>query len=55
MYSNVIEELQNLYEYTPATDRHVRARIQSGLKKSKREWAKNQLNMRCSRNTRPEK
>jgi hypothetical protein len=39
-YSNIIEEFQKLYEQTPASDRFMRARIQSGMKQSKRELAK---------------
>jgi hypothetical protein len=42
VYSRVIEELQKLYEQTPITQRYARARIQSGLNKSKRELAKTQ-------------
>jgi hypothetical protein len=41
-YNNLIAEFQKLYEQTPTTQRYVRARIQSGLKKSKRELAKTQ-------------
>jgi hypothetical protein len=39
-YNSIIEEFQKLYEQTSAADRYVRARIISGLKKSKRELAK---------------
>jgi hypothetical protein len=38
----IIKEFQKLYEQTPATQRYARARIISGLKKSKRELAKTQ-------------
>ena len=38
----IIKELQKLYEKAPATQRYARARIISGLKKSKRELAKTQ-------------
>ena len=41
-YNMVIKEFQKLYEQTPATDRYARARIASGLKKSKRDLAKTQ-------------
>jgi hypothetical protein len=34
--------IQKLYEQTPMTDRYARARILSGLKKSKSELAKTQ-------------
>jgi len=46
-YNSIIEEFQKLYEQTPTTQRYARARIQSGLKKSK-------MNMRCLRNTKLE-
>jgi hypothetical protein len=36
-YNSIIEEFEKLYEQTAATDRTARARILSGLKKSKRE------------------
>jgi hypothetical protein len=39
-YSNIIAEFQKLYEQTPATQRYARARIQSGMRKSKRDLAK---------------
>ena len=39
-YNMIIKEFEKLYEQTPATDRYVRARIQSGMKKSKRDLAK---------------
>jgi hypothetical protein len=42
VYSSIIEEFQKLYDKTPVTDRFIRARIQSGIKKSKRELAKTQ-------------
>ena len=35
-YNFLIEEFQKLYEQTPASDRFIRARILSGMKKSKR-------------------
>jgi hypothetical protein len=41
-YSSLIAEFQKLYEQTPASDRFARARIQSGMKKSKRHLAKTQ-------------
>jgi ElaB/YqjD/DUF883 family membrane-anchored ribosome-binding protein len=41
-YNSIIEELEKLYEQTPVTQRYTRARIQSGLKKLKRELAKTQ-------------
>ena len=42
VYSSVIEELQKLYEQTPVTNHTARARIQSGMKQTKRELAKTQ-------------
>ena len=39
-YNSIIEEFQKLYEKTPVTDRFVRARILTGMKKSKRDLAK---------------
>ena len=50
-YNSIIAELQRLYDQTPASDRFIPARIQSGMKKSKRDLAKTQLNIRYSRNT----
>jgi hypothetical protein len=41
-YSSLIAEFQKLYENTPAADRFIRARILSGIKKSKRDLAKTQ-------------
>ena len=41
-YSSVIEEFQKLYDKIPAIDRYARARIISGMKRSKRELAKTQ-------------
>jgi hypothetical protein len=41
-YNSIIEGFEKLYEQTAATDRTARARILSGLKKSKRELAKTQ-------------
>jgi len=38
-YNNIIEDLK-LYEQTPVTQRHTRARILSGRKQSERELAK---------------
>ena len=35
-YKMVIKEFEKLYEQTPVTDRYVRARIISGLNKSRR-------------------
>ena len=38
-YNNlIIEEFQKLYDKTPATDRFARARILSGMKKSKTDF-----------------
>jgi hypothetical protein len=45
VYSSIIEEFQKLYDKydkTPVTDRFTRTRIQSGIKKSKRDLAKTQ-------------
>jgi|SRR6476661_3844213 len=42
VYSSVVEDLQKLYDQIPATQRYARARILSGMKKSKRELAKTQ-------------
>ena len=39
-YNNIIEEFQKLYDQTPVLDRFMRARIQSGMRKSKRDLAK---------------
>jgi hypothetical protein len=39
---NSIIEFQKLYEQTPATQQYARARILSGIRKSKRELAKTQ-------------
>jgi hypothetical protein len=39
-YNSIIEEFQKSYEQTPVTQRYARARIQSGMKQSKRELAK---------------
>ena len=36
----IIKEFQKLYDKTPATHCFARARIQSGMKKSKRDLAK---------------
>jgi hypothetical protein len=41
-YNSIIEELQRQYEQTPVTQRHIRARIISGIKQSERELAKTQ-------------
>jgi hypothetical protein len=38
----IIKEFQKLYDQTPATHRFARARILSGMKKSKRDLAKTQ-------------
>jgi hypothetical protein len=38
--NSIIEEFVKLYEQTPVTQRYARARILSGLKKSKREMTK---------------
>ena len=37
-YNNLIEEFQRLYEKTPTTNHLMRARILSGMKKSKRDF-----------------
>jgi hypothetical protein len=34
-YNSIIKEFEKLCEQTPTTDRYARARIQSGMKKSK--------------------
>ena len=39
-YSSLIAEFQKLYENIPASDCFIRARIQSGMRKSKRDLAK---------------
>ena len=39
-YNNIIEEFQKLYDQTPVLDRFMRARIQSGMRKSKRDLEK---------------
>src|SRR5918912_467498 len=41
-YISLIAEFQKLYEQTPTTNHFMRARIQSGMKKSKRDLAKTQ-------------
>jgi hypothetical protein len=41
-YNSIIKEFEKLYEQTPTTDRYACARIQSGLKKSRKELAKTQ-------------
>jgi hypothetical protein len=41
-YNMIIKEFEKLYEQTPATDRYVRARIISGLKKSEKDLARTQ-------------
>ena len=41
--NSIIEEFQKMYEQTPAADRIACARILSGMKKSKRELAKTQV------------
>ena len=41
-YNNLIEEFRKLYDNTPTTNHFMRARILSGLKKSKRDLAKTQ-------------
>ncbi|MFL6343153.1 MAG: hypothetical protein ACJ72U_16605 [Nitrososphaeraceae archaeon] len=40
VYSSVIEELEKLYEQTPAENRSALARILNGMKQSKKELAK---------------
>jgi hypothetical protein len=47
-YNMIIEELEKLYEQTPVTQRYARARILSGLKRSKESWQKLWLNMTSS-------
>jgi hypothetical protein len=42
-YNSIIDEFEKLYEQIPATDRYAGARILSGLKKSKKELAKTQV------------
>jgi hypothetical protein len=42
VYNSVIEQFQKLYEQTPASDHFIRARILSGMRKSKRDLAKTQ-------------
>jgi hypothetical protein len=37
-YNSIIAEFQKLYEKTPTANRFMRARIQSGMKKSKRDF-----------------
>ena len=39
-YTSIIEEFQKLYDSTPVTDHFARARVLSGMKRSKRELAK---------------
>ena len=39
-YSSLIAEFQKLYENTPTSDRFARARILSGMRKSKRDLKK---------------
>jgi hypothetical protein len=41
-YNSLIAEFQKLYEQTLTTNHFMRARIQSGMKKSKRDLAKTQ-------------
>ena len=41
-YTNIIAELQKLYEQTPTSDRYMRARISSRLKEAKRELVRTQ-------------
>jgi hypothetical protein len=41
-YNNLIAEFQKLYEQTPVTQRYTRTRIQSGMRKSKRDLTKTQ-------------
>ena len=53
-YNILIAEFQKLYDNTPTTNHFMRARIQSGMKKSKTDLQKLWLNMRFSRNTRRE-
>jgi hypothetical protein len=37
-YNSIIKEFEKLYEQTPTTDHFIRARILSGMKKSKRDF-----------------
>ena len=37
-YNSIIEEFQKLYEQTSVTQQYARARILSGMKKSKKSW-----------------
>ena len=41
-YNMIIKEFEKSYQQTPAVNRFARARIQSGMKKSKRDLAKTQ-------------
>jgi hypothetical protein len=41
-YNSIIEEFEKLYEQTPVTQRYARARIISGIRKSKRDLTKTQ-------------
>ena len=36
-YNSIIEEFEKLYEQTPTTDRYARARIISGMKRSRKQ------------------
>ena len=49
VYSSVIEECQKLYDKTPASDRFIRARILSGMKKSKSDLANTQAEYEISK------
>jgi hypothetical protein len=40
VYNSIIEEVEKLYKQTPVTQQYARARILSGMKKSKRDLAK---------------
>jgi hypothetical protein len=42
VYSSVIDQLQKLYDQTPASDHFTRTKIVNGMKQSKRELAKTQ-------------
>ena len=39
-YNSIIDELQKMYEQTPATNRYIRHRIESEMKEAKRDLEK---------------
>ena len=51
-YNSLIAEFQKLYEQTLTTNHFMRARIQSGMKKSKIDLAKTMAEYEMLRNTR---